>query len=213
MDTDQETIVVEKKKRKNSTAYIDNQKFYDEIVAYKKTVAAAKAEGKPKPQLTRYLAECIMKIAENLARSPKYSKYTWKDMMISDAIINCLTYFDNFDVDRPKRNPFAYYTRISIYAFHRRIKIEKAQIYKKYKLAQHLGIEHDLDMEQGEGEADRGLYDNIEEFIVKYEEKEKSSKKKSKAHKSRGLDKFIGADEDESDSLEGFSDLSDGSGE
>lgn len=170
-------------------AYVDNTRFYEEIVKHKSRVKAALDSGAKKPQITNYLAECIMKIAENLAKSPKYSKYTWKDMMISDAIINCLTYFDNFDETRPEKNPFAYYTRIAIYAFHRRIDLEKDHLYTKYKLAQHLGIENDLERDDGLDNPDKGLYENIEEFIGKHEEKK--AKKKQRIKTAKGLDKFI----------------------
>ena len=53
--------------------------------------------------------------------------------MVGDAIENCLMYAGNFDPDKSK-NPFAYFTQITYYAFLRRIQREKKQDHIKYKL-------------------------------------------------------------------------------
>lgn len=63
--------------------------------------------------------------------------------MISDAIENCLVYFNNFD---PKKssNPFAYYTQIAWYAFVRRINRERKQSLIKYKFIESLDLNSSL---------------------------------------------------------------------
>ena len=68
----------------------------------------------------------ILDIASNLTFHKNFIKYTYKDELIGDAIENCIRYFDNFNIKKSK-NPFAYFTQISYYAFLRRIK-------KEYKL-------------------------------------------------------------------------------
>jgi DNA-directed RNA polymerase specialized sigma24 family protein len=63
--------------------------------------------------------------------------------MILDGIENCLTYMDNFDPAKSK-NPFAYFTQITYYAFIRRIQKEKRQMETKFKYIKSLDIEQIL---------------------------------------------------------------------
>ncbi len=87
----------------------------------------------PKPQVTEYIGECFLLIAERLSTRPNFINYPYRDEMIGDAIENCLMYAANFDPEKSK-NPFAYFTQITYFAFLRRIKKEKDQDKIKYKL-------------------------------------------------------------------------------
>lgn len=115
-----------------SSHYIDNAKFLQEIIAYKKTVKTAAKEGKPKPGVSNYIGQCFLDIANNLAKKPNFANYAFKDEMIGDGIENCIQYVENFD---PKKssNPFAFFTQIIFYAFLRRIQREKKQLYVKMR--------------------------------------------------------------------------------
>ena len=115
-----------KKKRKNANNYIDNERLMAELIKYKKAVRKAKREKTEKPQLTNYIAECILLVAKNLALASNFRNYSYIDEMMDDGIENCLKYIDNFD---PKKtnSPFAYLTTIMYYAFVRRILVEKKQ--------------------------------------------------------------------------------------
>jgi hypothetical protein len=55
--------------------------------------------------------------------------------MVSDAVLNCITYIDNFD---PKRStsPFGYLTQICWFSFVRIINKEKKEKYVQYKFAE-----------------------------------------------------------------------------
>lgn len=145
------------KNRKNNVHYVDNSKFLEEITKYRNTVLAAKAEGKQKPRVPNYLGECFLKIANHLAYKSNFINYTYREEMISDGIENCITYIDNFDPDKSK-NPFAYFTQITYYAFLRRIAKEKKQQQTKYRYMRNVDI-HDLITQ----EHDSGEYGN--EFI------------------------------------------------
>lgn len=161
--------------------YIDKAEFLNKIIEYKKTCAVAKKAKKPKPQIPQYLAKCLMMIAENLARKPRYSGYTFRDIMVSDAVENCVRYFDNFDPAHPKKNPFGYFTQCCMYAFWRRIHIEKKELYTKYKIAQQAGVLDDAGGNEGDDFPDLQpglLYDNISEFIKKFEESLNKAKEK-----------------------------------
>ena len=115
-----------------STHYIDNKKFLEEIVKYKKEVKRAKRENLPKPGVNNYIGQCFMDIAENLAKKPNFANYPFKEEMIGDAVENCMMYTTNFDQTKSK-NPFAFFTQIIFYAFLRRIQKEKKQLYIKMK--------------------------------------------------------------------------------
>lgn len=112
--------------------YIDNKKFLEEIIKYKKEVKKAKRENLPKPGVNNYIGQCFMDIAENLAKKPNFANYPFKEEMIGDAVENCMMYTTNFDTAKSK-NPFAFFTQIIFYAFLRRIQKEKKQLYIKMK--------------------------------------------------------------------------------
>jgi hypothetical protein len=113
--------------------YVDNKEFLVAITAYRELRLAAEAAGDPKPRVTDYLGECFVKIANHLAYKSNFVNYTFRDEMILDGIENCITYIDNFNPEKSK-NPFAYFTQITYYAFIRRIKKEKKHIDIKMKM-------------------------------------------------------------------------------
>lgn len=184
------------KKKKNH--YVDNERFLAEIKVYKKQCKEAADAGLEKPRVSEYIGKCIYLIAENLSHKPRFMNYSFRDEMISDAIENCFMYFDNFDSDKYS-NPFAYFTQIIYYAFHRRISKEEKNRYIIYKKFQE-SVLHTSDaslMVDGDGEhlISTTIYDNINDFIGKFEVKEKAKKEKRKQSK-QGLENFVG-DEDE----------------
>jgi DNA-directed RNA polymerase specialized sigma24 family protein len=184
------------KKKKNH--YVDNERFLNEIVEYKKRIAEAKEQGLEKPRVSEYIGKCIYLIAENLSHKPRFMNYSFRDELVSDAIENCFLYFDNFNPDKGS-NPFAYFTQIIYYAFHRRISKEEKNRYIIYKKFQ----ESVLDTSDAALMIDSDdnhlisstMYDNLNEFIKKFEGREAEKKEKRKAAKE-GLDKFFG-EEDE----------------
>ena len=201
-------IIMAKKK----THYVDNERFYNEIVEYKKQCKIAIAEGKDKPILSEYIGKCIFLIAENLAHKPRFMNYSFVDEMKSDAIENCLMYFDNFDSDKYS-NPFAYFTQIIYYAFHRRINKEEKNRYIMYKKFQenvlyaqqeYDGVSvdsHSLLVDHADHPVmTTQIYDNINEFIGRFEERELVKKEKRK-EKKEGLEKFVGESDEGRESV------------
>ena len=100
---------------------------------WKKRVRDAEESDDPIPQVTEYIGECFLLIAERLATRPNFVNYPYKEEMIGDAIENCLVAANNFDPDKSS-NPFAYFTQITYFAFLRRIQREKKQDTIKYKM-------------------------------------------------------------------------------
>ena len=71
--------------------------------------------------------------------------------MISDAIENCLAVVNNFDPAKSK-NPFAYFTQITFFAFIRRIQREKKQMATKFRYIDQLDISEIVTQSHDNGE-------------------------------------------------------------
>ena len=120
-------------KKKKTVHYIDNVKFLQAMKEWKESYKEAEETGEPTPQVTNYIGECFLKIANGLSYRPNFINYTYRSEMVSDGIENCLQYIHNFDPDK-SNNPFSYFTQIIYYAFLRRIQKEKKQTHIKNKM-------------------------------------------------------------------------------
>ena len=125
---------------KKKAHYVSNNDFLAAMIEWKDRVRAAEGDGDERPQVTNYIGECFLKIANHLSYRPNFINYTYRDEMISDGIENCLQYIDNFDPEKSK-NPFSYFTQIIYVAFIRRITREKKQSLIKDKLLKSSNIE------------------------------------------------------------------------
>jgi len=121
-----------KRKKRN---YINNPEFLEALKVYRNECLEAEKKCLPTPVISDYIGKCITKIATNLAKKGNFSGYTYKDDMIGDAIENCVQVVKNFNPDLSS-NPFAYFTKISWYAFLRRIEKEKKNTYINYKVTE-----------------------------------------------------------------------------
>jgi hypothetical protein len=104
-------------------------------------------------------------------------------------------YFKDYDPNKTQ-NPFAYFTQIIFYAFLRRIGKEEKNRYTIYKNFQHTIIHGDNEFGQfstremsDDVSFTPKMYDNINEFMDKFEKKEEIKKQKRKQMKE-GLQKF-----------------------
>jgi len=127
-------------KKKATQHYVDNKQFLAAMIIHKEKVNKAIENNGKKPDVTNYIGECFLKIANHLSYRPNFINYTFRDDMISDGIENCLQYLKNFNPDK-SNNPFAYFTQIIYYAFIRRIQKEKKQTNIKYKMIEQGGID------------------------------------------------------------------------
>lgn len=176
--------------------YVNNADFLAAIKEYRQKVKEAEESGSPKPQVTNYIGECILKIATHLSYKPNFINYSYKDDMILDGIENCIQYIDNFDPDKSS-NPFSYFTQIIYYAFLRRISKEKKQAYIKNKLVMDMPIDSfDLQEQDEDGQFQNAylefIQNNTQDFSA-FEEKQISKKKKKKDT----LEEFIGDNDGE----------------
>ena len=126
-----------------------------------------------KPDVTNYIGECFLKIANHLSYRPNFINYTYRDDMISDGIENCLQYMRNFNPEKSK-NPFAYFTQIIYYAFIRRIQKEKKQMQIKSKLIANAGVENMMDQLAGD---DKQYQSQLLDFLQRNFREEEPRKK------------------------------------
>ena len=140
---------MEKLKAKEKPHYVDNKRFLLAMTDWRMKCQKAEEKNRKKPEVTNYIGECFLKIANHLSYRPNFINYTYRDDMISDGIENCLQYMSNFNPDK-SNNPFAYFTQIIYYAFIRRIQKEKKQMLVKSKLIQNAGIENMMDSIAGD---------------------------------------------------------------
>jgi hypothetical protein len=189
-----------------SNHYVDNEVFLKEITEYRNAVYDAQQNKIERPRVPNYIGTCLFKIATHLSRRPNFSRYTFREDMISDGVENCLLYIDNFDPEKSK-NPFAYFTQIIYFAFLRRIQKEKKHMYVKYKSMENEVI-NALIENTGEGEDMIGsqlngsMHDSYaEEFIRDFIESfEETKRKKTIARKKKtGITKFM--EEDDADTI------------
>ena len=136
-------------KAKNKPHYVDNKKFLQAMIEYRDKCKKAEEKNRKKPDVTNYIGDCFLQIANHLSYRPNFINYTYRDDMISDGIENCLQYMNNFDPDKSD-NPFAYFTQIIYYAFIRRIQKEKKQMQVKAKIIATAGVENMMDQLEGD---------------------------------------------------------------
>jgi hypothetical protein len=182
---------------KQTKNYVNNGKLLEEMIAYKEKAKLAKENDEPKPQVSNYVGECILLIANRLSLKPNFVNYSYREEMICDGIENCLMYLDNFNPEKSS-NPFAYFTQIIYFAFIRRIQKEKKQQYIKHKTLENslifntLTDNHDYDDPDSFVSALDLDNDTRNLFVKNFETNLVKKRKQAK----KGLEKFV-EDEDE----------------
>ena len=173
--------------KKKGVHYIDNKEFHSAMIAWKELCKEAEEAGEEKPQVTNYIGECFLKIANGLSYRPNFKNYTYRSEMGSDGIENCLQYIHNFDPEKSK-NPFAYFTQIIYYAFLRRIQKEKKQTHIKNKM-----IEKQQYETYTTNEGDDTVYDikGFDPDVMLPDEDVYKVKSKQKLTLPEGLEEFM----------------------
>ena len=179
--------------KKKGAHYIDNKEFHKAMIAWKELCKEAEEAGEERPQVTNYIGECFLKIANGLSYRPNFINYTYRSEMVSDGIENCLQYIHNFNPEK-STNPFAYFTQIIYYAFLRRIQKEKKQTHIKNKMIENRQYETFT-----VNEGDETIYD-VQGFdpdiMLPDEDVYVVKKKEKKEEESEGLETFMETDKD-----------------
>lgn len=179
----------EGKDKKSQQYYIDNNELYAACVERKKAIVAAAKKGLPKPKVSNYLGECLLRIANKMSESSHFRGYPFREDMVMDAVENSLLYIDNFDPTKSK-NPFAYYSQICYFSFLRRIGRERDYLYNSYQLGKNakfvavdpfVGIDDTFEPTY-EVKADTTM---MQDFVQKYEKGKRDAKAKSASNKAK----------------------------
>lgn len=148
-----------KRRTSRGDDYVNNKEFSAAVSQYVMDVKRETSDGRERPQITNYIAVCLLKIANGLSRSPNFVNYSYREDMVMDAVENCIKAVNNYNIDSPTRtgtpNAFSYFTQISYFAFLRRIAKENKQSDIKRSLIEKGGISNfadfdDQDMKIGE---------------------------------------------------------------
>ena len=148
--------------------YIDNAEFLAALLAHREKVQLARANETTMPLVSNYLGDCFIKIARHLSYKSNFINYSYKDEMISDAIENCLAVVNNFDPAKSK-NPFAYFTQITFFAFVRRIQKEKKQMATKFRYIDQLDINDLVTQDHDNGEFTNQFLEFLKTQMDQYE--------------------------------------------
>ena len=176
--------------KKKTVHYVNNVKFLEALTEWNEKCDEAEEAGEPKPQVTNYIGECFLKIANGLSYRPNFINYTYKQEMISDGIENCLQYIHNFNPEKSK-NPFAYFTQIIYYAFIRRIQKEKKQTHIKHKMIENQEYINYVTLE---GDDTKYSVQGFDPTIMLPDEAVYKTKKKEPQTKTEGLENFMETD-------------------
>lgn len=148
--------------------YIDNAEFLAALLDHRAKVQQARANQTDMPAVSNYLGDCFIKIARHLSYKSNFINYSYKDEMISDAIENCLAVVNNFDPAKSK-NPFAYFTQITFFAFVRRIQKEKKQMATKFRYIDQLDINDLVTQDHDNGEFTNQFLEFLKTQMDQYE--------------------------------------------
>jgi len=85
--------------------YLSNKEIVPELIDFKAT-------GK----VSEKLGYIFMTISKNLSNKSNFTGYTWKEEMVSDAVLTCIKYCKNFNPEKSS-NGFAYITQICYNSF------------------------------------------------------------------------------------------------
>ena len=193
-------FVMARAKRK-SIHYVNNADFSQAVVDYVTSSNEAKNNNEKIPQVTNYIAQCFLRIAEGLSHKSNFIRYTYREEMVMDAVENCLKAINNYDIEAATRtgkpNAFAYFTQITWFAFLRRIAKEKKQQEVKMKYLASSGIENFIMNENGDEvskQVAEFFVDTLKTRIDRVKSVDKEVKEYNKIEKKKRKSKNVDSD-------------------
>jgi len=85
---------------KTSINYINKEEMMNELRLYNKT-----------KNISEELGSMFLKIAKRYTSKTNFYGYSYRDDMISEAVLRMVEQIDKFDIHHPAANPFAYFTQ------------------------------------------------------------------------------------------------------
>lgn len=105
MTTETAAPVKRKRRTKADKDYISNKEMLEEVLKCQRIGIT-----------TPRMGELFMILTQRYATKPNFSGYSYKDEMISHALVACCASVDKFNSEKSE-NPFAYYTQVIHSAF------------------------------------------------------------------------------------------------
>lgn len=207
-------------KKAKKKKLIDNEKFTAEVIAYSRLIKQIKAENEdivenqrnvPQtelPVIPQYIGESIWKLCDSLARRPNFSQYSFRDLMIGDAIEDCIkavsrgNYDPNAETRSKKPNAHAYFSQCAYWAMVRRIQKEEKEVRTRMNLINShqfgefitAGDSESYNAVQATVEKLRGSYSEVAKTKAKASGKHygwSAPKSRGKRAKSKSLEQFM----------------------
>lgn len=189
----------EELKEVEKSHYVDNEEMLTKYIEYQASRKKAIDEGRPEPELTRYLCECILKICTRTAFKYNFINYSFRDDMIGDAIENCFRGFNLFDPSRSKYI-FSYFTTAAWRSFIRRIVNEDKETQAKGVMINEMDIDS-LILQEHDNEDFKADFLEYMKEVSTFKVKEKR-KKESKTNDENYNELVFDEDDNEKHSQE-----------
>lgn len=169
--------------QRKTVHYLNNAEFKAALDAYGKACEEAGED----LRVPEYIGQCIVNIANGLARRPNFAGYSWREEMVGDAIEKCLIGIRKFDVNRGT-SALGYFSQICWYEFLGRIALEKKQNKIKREIVRYAGV--DTFALQGHDETGEFTL-NLQEFLASVGDDPPPPPKKQVAVKPSPLEGFM----------------------
>jgi hypothetical protein len=166
---------------KKKTNYINAHELHEALTNYYIILRQAKEEKSTLPRVPEQIGVYIMRICNELSTWSKFARYTFKDEMVEDAIMNCVYGASMFNPTKPTANAFNYMTTIAYQSFLQRIDKEKRQHYIRHSNFVKNFSDIDGNLLEIDGEVNEVSNRVVQEFEAKQlERKRKQAEKKRK---------------------------------
>lgn len=165
--------------------YVNNRELFESLVLYREKLSVTEAAGLERPPMPEEVSSAILRICTKLSRMHNFIGYSYRNDMISDAILQVTAKFHKFDPTKSE-NPFAYFSQIAWQSFVGRIKEEQKQASIRARLINDKVTTEFVDNLENDTEASNAFVDFLKEneIFVDYFEQHKTQNQTGAMHPS-----------------------------
>jgi len=144
-----------------SVYYVDPKEFYREMCEFYESHKDL-PKGERPPKIPDSIGKKLMLICERLSYSRQFVESPYREEMVQDAIVTCVSYIRNFDPSI-STNPFSYFTQLAYYSFIQRAGKEKKEFLIKVDFVQN-NVVHEIFDHANKAGTDHGSDEVYTEF-------------------------------------------------
>lgn len=163
-----------KQEKEKGQYWIDKKEFYRAVCEHRALQAID--ENAPMPD---YIGQVIINIATGVMSRYNFNRYSYRDEMISDAILTIIKYYNTFDIAKSD-NPYGYFWLAAYRAGQRKVILEKEQQAIKAKTVQNMVVDDDI-LSRDELTEFNNYMSEFSDFDLDEYDANKSKKNKKKA--------------------------------